>query len=150
LLALQVRETPGLLAPPLRLLQISPDRALESLVTRQGIERISIDIDSPTVDLEMDMHELEFPDESFDAVLALHVLDAVADERRALAEVYRVLRRGGSAVLQVPVDHQPRLAENLAEVSFETTILSAAALGPVAAARHGLILDEATYLASKP
>jgi hypothetical protein len=53
-------------------------------------------------------------------------------------------------VLQVPVDHQPRLAETLAEVRFETTVLPAAALGPVAAARHGLILEEATYVASKP
>jgi ubiquinone/menaquinone biosynthesis C-methylase UbiE len=93
---------------------------------------------------------LGFPDESFDAVLALHVLDAVADQRRALAELYRVLRRRGSAVLQVPVDHQPRLAASLAEVGFETTALPAAALGAVAAARHGLILEEATYLASKP
>ena len=94
----------------------------------------------------MDVHELTFPDESFDAVVALHVLDDVADQPRALAELHRVLRRGGVAVFQVPIDHQPRLAASLAEAGFETRALPAADLGPVAVARHGLIAEEKTYV----
>ena len=150
LLALQLREQPDLLAPPLRLLQVSPDRPLEPLFVRDGVERVSIDIDNPEVDFEMDVHELSFPDESFDAVVALHVLDAVADQPRALAELHRVLRRGGVAVLQVPIDHQPQLAASLAEAGFETRALPAADLGPVAVARHGLIAEEMTYVANRP
>ena len=84
LLALQLREQPELLAPPLRLLQVSPDRPLERCSCGHGDRAdVSIDIDNPQVELEMDVHELTFADESFDAVLALHVLDAVADERDA-------------------------------------------------------------------
>ena len=150
LLALQLRKEPELLAPPLRLLQVSPDRPLEALFVREGIERVSIDIDNPEVGLQMDVHELTFPDESFDAVVALHVLDAVADQPRALAEIYRVLRRGGVAVLQVPIDHQPQLAASLAEAGFETRVLPAADLGPVAVTRHGLIAEERTYVANRP
>ena len=150
LLALQLREQPELLAPPLRLLQVSPDRPLEALFVREGVERVSIDIDNPEVGLQMDVHELTFPDESFDAVVALHVLDAVADQPRALAEIHRVLRRGGVAVLQVPIDHQPQLAASLAETGFETRALPAADLGPVAVARHGLIAEERTYVANRP
>jgi SAM-dependent methyltransferase len=150
LLTLLLREDPTLLAPPLRLLQVSPDRPLEPLFVRDGVERVSIDIDNPEVGLQMDVHELTFPDESFDAVLALHVVDSVADQPRALAELHRVLRRGGVAVLQVPIDHQPRLAASLAEAGFETRVLPAADMGPVAVARHGLIADERTYVASRP
>jgi len=149
LLALQLRERPQLLAPPLQLLQVSPDRPLERLVARHGIERVSIDIDNPEVDLQMDVQELAFTDESFDAVLALHVVDAVADLPRALAELHRVLRRGGVAVFQVPIDQQPRLATNLDSAGFELDILRAAQLGPKAIALHGLIAEEETYVGRK-
>lgn len=150
LLALQLREHPELLAPPLRLLQVSPDRPLERLVVREGVERVSIDIDNPEVDVEMDVHELSFPDDSFDAVLALHVVDAVADQPRALVELHRVLRPGGLALFQVPIDQQPRLAGNLDAAGFETEIVRAADLGPEAVARHGLIAEEETYVGRKP
>jgi SAM-dependent methyltransferase len=146
LLALQLAEQPELLAPPLRLLQVSPDRPLERLVTRPGIERVSIDIDNPAVDFEMEVHELAFADESFDTVLALHVVDAVADQPRALKELHRVLRPGGAALLQVPVDEQPRLRENLIATGFAVQSLPAAELGASAIARHGLIAEEATYV----
>jgi predicted SAM-dependent methyltransferase len=36
-------------------------------------------------------------------VLANHVLEHIADEARALAEIHRVLRPGGWAMLQVPI-----------------------------------------------
>ena len=94
----------------------------------------------------MDVQELSFPDESFDAVVALHVLGEVADQQRALAELHRVLRRGGVAVFQVPIDRQPQLAAGLAEAGFETRALPAADLGPMAVARHGLIAEEKTYV----
>lgn len=149
LLALQLRQQPQLLAPPLRLLQVSPDRPLDRFVVRDGVERVSIDLDNPEVDLTMDLHDLTFPAGSFDAVLALHVLDAVADQPRALAELYRVLRPGGRAILQVPLDQQQRLAGNLQAVGFETEIVPAANLGSTAIARHGLIAEEETYVGRK-
>ncbi len=146
LLALQLRLRPELLAPPLALLQISPDRPLELLLGRDGISRVSIDLDNPTVDLEMDVHELTFGDGSFDAVLALHVLDAVADQQRALEELHRVLRPNGLAIFQVPVPEQQRLAESLARASFEADAMRAADLGAEACTTYGLIADEATYV----
>lgn len=45
-----------------------------------------------------DAQELPFADESFDAVIANHMLFHVADRGRALAEIRRVLRPGGSLV----------------------------------------------------
>jgi SAM-dependent methyltransferase len=145
LLALILERRPELLAPPLALLQVSPDRPLEPLLARQGIDRISIDLDDPTVDLQMDVERLTFEDASFDAVLALHVLDAVGDQSRALAELRRVLRPGGLAVFQVAVPEQPRLVANLSGSGYETEIVRATDFGPEVLVRHALNAAEETY-----
>jgi predicted SAM-dependent methyltransferase len=54
----------------------------------------------------IDLTNLPYPDASFDVVLANHVLEHVADDARALAEIHRVLRPGGWAMLQVPIAHK--------------------------------------------
>lgn len=52
----------------------------------------------------MDIMDIHYPDASFDAIVCNHVLEHVADDERALLELYRVLRPGGWALLQVPID----------------------------------------------
>ncbi|ETX30296.1 class I SAM-dependent methyltransferase [Roseivivax isoporae] len=49
--------------------------------------------------LQMDARELTFPDESFDAVAAMHVISVVPEPRRVMAEIARVLRPGGRLVM---------------------------------------------------
>jgi ubiquinone/menaquinone biosynthesis C-methylase UbiE len=43
--------------------------------------------------------DLDFPDESFDAVYSIGVLHATGDLQRAVDEVYRVLKPGGRAIV---------------------------------------------------
>ena len=52
--------------------------------------------------IRIDMLNIGFESESFDLVIANHVLEHVPDEARALDEIYRVLRKGGHAILQTP------------------------------------------------
>ena len=57
----------------------------------------------PTVDLALgDGTTLPYPNESYDIVVALDVLEHVDDVDRTLSNVYRVLRSGGSFVMSVP------------------------------------------------
>jgi ubiquinone/menaquinone biosynthesis C-methylase UbiE len=46
--------------------------------------------------------ELNFPDESFDAVISTRVFQYVKDPENALKEVYRVLKRNGRVTILVP------------------------------------------------
>lgn len=50
----------------------------------------------------IDLMQIPYGDESFDIVIANHVLEHVADDRRGLRELSRVLRPGGFAILQTP------------------------------------------------
>lgn len=47
----------------------------------------------------MDARTMEFPDESFDHVVAMHIMSVVPEPRRVMAEMARVCRRGGSILI---------------------------------------------------
>jgi ubiquinone/menaquinone biosynthesis C-methylase UbiE len=50
----------------------------------------------------IDMLAIDYPSESFDFVIANHVLEHVDDDLVALSELRRVLKAGGYAILQTP------------------------------------------------
>lgn len=47
----------------------------------------------------MDARQLDFPDDHFDTVLAMHVLSVVPEPRRVMAEMARVCKPGGEVVV---------------------------------------------------
>lgn len=50
-----------------------------------------------------DVTNLRYSDNEFDLIICNHVLEHVVDDEKALAELYRVLSPGGTAILQVPI-----------------------------------------------
>lgn len=48
---------------------------------------------------QMDARELDFADNSFDTVAAMHVLSVVPEPERVMAEIARVLKPGGKVVI---------------------------------------------------
>jgi ubiquinone/menaquinone biosynthesis C-methylase UbiE len=70
-----------------------------------------------TVSLHVgDAQRLEFPDASFDTVVCTFALCAIPDERRAIAEMWRVLRPGGRL----------RLADHVVSTSAPVRVLQRA------------------------
>ena len=52
---------------------------------------------------------IEFPDEFFDAVICMGVLERVDDDGAALREMVRVLKRGGTLIVSLPNRFSPKL-----------------------------------------
>jgi SAM-dependent methyltransferase len=52
-----------------------------------------------------DITRLPFEDKRFDAIICVHVLEHIPDNKKTMQEILRVLKPGGWAVLQVPLDY---------------------------------------------
>ncbi len=50
-----------------------------------------------------DLTSLQYEDQTFDWVICNHVLEHIPNDAKAMSEVYRVLKEGGRAMLQVPI-----------------------------------------------
>ena len=85
-----------------RVLHISPDDILSKYFERSK-EYITSDLTDPSADLTIDVVAMDLPDGSFDMLICSHVLEHVPDDTAAIAEMYRVLTPGGTAVVCVPV-----------------------------------------------
>lgn len=88
-----------------RLLHVAPEKCL-SLKLLKYFDYVSIDLDGSLALIQMDLTELRFPDEHFDAIVCNHVLEHIPDDGKALSELYRVLKPGGWACIQVPIDRE--------------------------------------------
>src|SRR5262249_34549913 len=53
--------------------------------------------------IAMDIAAIDLPNDSFDVIYCSHVLEHVADDRRAMRELRRVLKPDGWAILLVPI-----------------------------------------------
>ena len=47
---------------------------------------------------------MNFENKSFDLIICNHVLEHIDDDKKALNEIFRVLKPGGVALLQVPIN----------------------------------------------
>ena len=52
---------------------------------------------------KMNLLNLSFADQSVDLLICNHVLQDISDDRAAMREIWRVLKHGGKAMLQVPL-----------------------------------------------
>lgn len=53
--------------------------------------------------IELDILGTEFPDNHFDYIICNHVICDIKDDVKALSEIYRLLKPGGQAIIQVPI-----------------------------------------------
>ena len=87
-------QTPLFDSKPKRVLHFAPEPELERRFREiRGVDYVSADLLNPRAMLTMDICQMDCPDESFDFVYCSHVLEHVQDDRKAIAEIFRVLKR---------------------------------------------------------
>lgn len=84
-------------------LHIAPERILADWLSKVSASYLTADLLRTDVDIQCDIQDLPFDDATFDLVFASHVLVYARDDARAIAEVRRVLRPGGIAIMPVPI-----------------------------------------------
>ena len=89
---------------PKKMLHLAPEPCLESrLRNRLGESYLSADLLNRDAMVKMDVTAIQFPAAYFDVIYCSHVLEHVLDDRKAMREFYRVLKRAGWAIILVPI-----------------------------------------------
>ena len=65
---------------------------------------ITCDLNSPLADIKADICKLPFKKFEFDLIICNHVLEHIDNDFMAMEEIYRVLKKNGIGILQVPID----------------------------------------------
>ena len=65
---------------------------------------ITADLNSPIADVKADITNLPFIDNSFDVIFCNHVFEHIPDDTKAMQELYRVMKKGGMGIFQIPLD----------------------------------------------
>jgi SAM-dependent methyltransferase len=103
LIWLYLKEKTSFFNNRLKVLHIAPEACFMRHFEKQhGEGYITADIESPLAKVKMDIHEIPFPENTFDVVLCNHVLEHVRDDIKAMREIRRVLKPDGFSILQVP------------------------------------------------
>ena len=85
-------------------LHIAPEQAFVKRFKKLNHRSyITSDLHSPLADVQADICKLPFSDEQFDWVVCNHVLEHIPNDKIAMQQIYRVLKPGGTAILQVPL-----------------------------------------------
>jgi len=102
LLWMFLRQRTDLFTAPLEVLHFSPEACITGrLRVLQNLTYTTADIVggyTPWMET-LDVTAIAKPDDTYDAVLCIHVLQAVEDDLRAMREIHRVLKPGGWAIL---------------------------------------------------
>lgn len=111
--------------PVTRIVDFAPSTTLSNFIRRQiasskrEISYRTADAFADGVDDRVDITDMQiYEDGQFDFFLCSHVLEHVPDDRKALGELYRILRPGGRGILMVPIilslnqiDEDPTVAD---------------------------------------
>ncbi|MCR4651619.1 MAG: class I SAM-dependent methyltransferase [Lachnospiraceae bacterium] len=85
-------------------LHFAPENSLSQRIKRlKFCNYISADLEYGRADFVMDITDIPFKDGTFDYVIANHVLEHVSNEKRAISELKRVIKKTGKLILSFPI-----------------------------------------------
>lgn len=105
LLWLYLKRETGFFSDKLKVLHFAPEQAFYSRFRKlKNLDYTTTDLNSPLADVKADICNLPFKDNCYDFILCNHVLEHIPDDTKAMSELYRILKPGGTAILQIPQD----------------------------------------------
>jgi SAM-dependent methyltransferase len=105
-----------------RLVEFAPSIALQrKLRTYPFIDYRSADLFRQSVDDCIDITDMKpYADNSVDMFLCSHILEHVPDDRKALRELYRILKPGGFGIIMVPLIHGIEDTQESPDINSDT------------------------------
>jgi SAM-dependent methyltransferase len=105
LLWLYLKNETDFFRAPKKVLHFAPEQAFYKRFRNQkNLDYTTTDLNSPLADVKADICNLPFKDNEFDVIFCNHVLEHIPDDTKAMQELYRILKKGGMAILQIPQD----------------------------------------------
>ena len=105
LLWLYLKNETDFFSKDLKVLHFAPEQAFYNRFKKQqNLDYTTTDLESPLADVKADICNLPFESDLYDVILCNHVLEHIPDDTKAMQELYRVLKPGGMAILQIPQD----------------------------------------------
>lgn len=105
LLWLYLKNETDFFSKNVKVLHFAPEQAFYNRFKKQkNLNYTTTDLESPLADVKADICNLPFENDAYDVILCNHVLEHIPDDIKAMQELYRVLKPGGMAILQIPQD----------------------------------------------
>ncbi len=105
LLWLYLKNETDFFSAPKKVLHFAPEQAFYKRFRNQkNLDYTTTDLNSPLADVKADICNLPFKDEEFDVIFCNHVLEHIPDDTKAMQELYRILKKGGMGIFQIPQD----------------------------------------------
>jgi SAM-dependent methyltransferase len=102
---LYLRDKTDLFTEPHEVLHFAPESGLQRhLKSLPTIKYHGADLKSVRAEEHFDICAIPYPADSFDVILCSHVLEHVPDDRRAMSELFRVMKPGSWGLIEVPFD----------------------------------------------
>lgn len=110
LLWLYLKNETGFFHDKLKVMHIAPEQPFRKRFKKlKNLDYTTGDLVSPIADIHFDIMNIPLEDEIYDFVICNHVLEHVEDDIHAMKELKRILKPGGTAILQVPINYESEI-----------------------------------------
>lgn len=102
---LYLEQKTNLFTDHLHLFHVSPKYSLSRrFVTMPNLDYVGVDRNNrPNTSIKLDLSVTPIRSDTFDAIICIHVLEHIQEDRKAIRELFRVLKPGGWAIISVPI-----------------------------------------------
>jgi SAM-dependent methyltransferase len=89
----------------LKILHFAPEYGLKKVLRKyQNLDYKNVDLNPDLAEEVVDITNIPYPENSFDLILCSHVLGHVPDEKKAVDELFRVLKPDGQALVMTIIN----------------------------------------------